>query len=47
MHDLGRSAYGGDIYMYNGSHGCINLPYDFAESLFNAVDIGMPVVIIP
>jgi len=47
LHDLDRSAYGGDIYMYNGSHGCINLPYDFAESLFNAIDVGMPVIMIP
>lgn len=47
LHDLSRTEYGGDIYMYNGSHGCINLPYDFAESLFNAVEIGMPVIMIP
>lgn len=47
LHDLARTEYGGDIYMYNGSHGCINLPYDFAESLFNAIDIGMPVIMIP
>ncbi|MDE6021843.1 MAG: L,D-transpeptidase/peptidoglycan binding protein [Ruminococcus sp.] len=47
LHDLSRTEYGGEIYKYNGSHGCINLPYDFAESLFNAADVGTPVLIIP
>ncbi len=47
LHDLNRSAYGGDIYMYNGSHGCINLPPDFAADLFNAIEVGIPVLIIP
>ncbi len=47
LHDLDRTEYGGDIYMYNGSHGCINLPCDFAEELFNAVEVGMPVIMIP
>ncbi len=47
LHDLNRSAYGGDIYMYNGSHGCINLPPDFAEDLFYAIEVGIPVMIIP
>lgn len=47
LHDLSRSEYGGEIYKYNGSHGCINLPYDFAESLFKAADVGTPVLIIP
>ncbi len=47
LHDLNRAAYGGDIYMYNGSHGCINLPPDFAEDLFYAIEVGIPVLIIP
>lgn len=47
LHDLNRSAYGGDIYMYNGSHGCINLPPDFAEDLFYAIEVGIPVFVIP
>ncbi len=45
LHDMGRSAFGGDIYMYNGSHGCINLPHSFAESLFYATENGIPVII--
>ena len=47
LHDLERAEYGGDIYMYNGSHGCINLPVDFAENLFYMVEVGTPVLIIP
>lgn len=47
LHDYGRPAFGGDIYMYNGSHGCINLPYDFASALFDATDINVPVLVIP
>ena len=47
LHDLNRSAYGGDIYMYNGSHGCINLPLEFAEKLWYAVEVETPVLVIP
>ncbi|MCD8219412.1 MAG: L,D-transpeptidase family protein, partial [Ruminococcus sp.] len=46
LHDLSRSAYGGDIYLTNGSHGCINLPLDVAEKIFEKTVIGMPVIII-
>ena len=35
IHDAGwRSTFGGDIYKTSGSHGCINVPPAFAESLF-------------
>ena len=45
IHDAGwRSTFGGEIYKTSGSHGCINVPPAFAESLFNAVDKGTPVV---
>ncbi len=45
IHDASwRSSFGGDIYKTSGSHGCINVPPAFAESLFNAVDKGTPVV---
>lgn len=47
FHDLARSAYGGEIYKTSGSHGCINLPLEKAEELFNIVDIGYPVIVIP
>lgn len=45
FHDLDRSAYGGTIYMYNGSHGCINMPLDKAGELYNMTDDGIPVII--
>ncbi len=47
LHDLNRAAYGGDIYMYSGSHGCVNLPPAFAKELFNAIEVGIPVMVIP
>lgn len=46
FHDLARSAYGGDIYKTNGSHGCVNLPLDVAAELYDTVEIGYPVIVI-
>jgi hypothetical protein len=46
LHDATwKSSFGGSIYTYNGSHGCINLPYSFACDLFDAVYVGLPVII--
>lgn len=45
FHDLGRSAYGGSIYMYNGSHGCINMPLSKARELYDMTENGVPVII--
>ena len=45
FHDLSRGAYGGSIYMYNGSHGCLNLKYSVAKQLFETVETGMPVLV--
>ena len=46
IHDsLWRYAYGGTEYLYDGSHGCINTPYDAVESLFWNIEVGVPVVI--
>ena len=47
LHDLNRSAYGGDIYINNGSHGCINLPLDVAKKIYDKVTINTPVMIVP
>lgn len=46
LHDADwRGAFGGDIYMGNGSHGCVNMPPYMAAELYGMVDIGTPVLI--
>ena len=45
MHDATwRTEFGGDIYLTNGSHGCINLPLDSAAVIYNYVKTGFPVI---
>ena len=45
LHDADwRAEFGGDIYQYAGSHGCVNLPENIAESLFSQIEIGTPVI---
>ena len=45
LHDANwRSEFGGDIYLNNGSHGCVNLPTDTAQKLYETVSYGFPVV---
>ena len=44
MHDSSwRSDYGQADYIYNGSHGCVNLPFATAQWLYGWADIGTPV----
>lgn len=46
LHDATwRSSFGGTIYLYSGSHGCINLPYQAAQQIFAAVYSGEPVFV--
>ena len=46
LHDASwQSAFGGDRYLRHGSRGCINMRYDDAETLYNAIEIGTPVII--
>lgn len=46
MHDASwRSSFGGSIYRSNGSHGCVNLPYSAAATIYKNVEAGFPVVI--
>ena len=46
LHDATwRRKFGGTIYKTNGSHGCVNLPHDKAEELFNMISIGTVVVV--
>ena len=40
-----RDDFSPDAYLYNGSHGCVNVGYDTAESIYNAVDRGTSVVV--
>lgn len=45
MHDASwRRQFGGTIYLRNGSHGCVNLPREEAEKIYEYVDKGFPVV---
>ena len=46
IHDMtSRTAFGGSIYLTNGSHGCVNTPYEAAEKIFNTMEIGDPVIV--
>ena len=45
LHDATwRGKFGGSIYVYSGSHGCINLPLDIAKQLYDIAYAGMPVI---
>lgn len=45
LHDATwRYSFGGNIYQSNGSHGCVNLPYDKAEELFGICTEGDVVI---
>ena len=45
IHDASwRDEYGGDIYISNGSHGCINTPYDIVSQMYERVEVGTPVI---
>ncbi len=46
LHDaLWRSSFGGNIYMTNGSHGCINLPYSSAKTIYNNINTSIPIIL--
>ena len=46
LHDAPwRSSFGGDIYLYDGSHGCVNIPTENMAAIFNAIEIGNAVII--
>lgn len=45
FHDATWQPYfGGSLYQTNGSHGCINMSYDDAATLYSMLSIGTPVV---
>ena len=46
IHDSSwRSSYGGSIYTYDGSHGCVNTPYDAVKTIYNNIESTYPVVV--
>ena len=45
LHDASwRSSFGGTIYIYSGSHGCINLPGKKAAKIYEMIDKETPIV---
>lgn len=46
LHDaLWRSNFGGNIYLTSGSHGCINLPYSAAKTIYNYINTSIPIIL--
>lgn len=46
LHDAPwKSVFGGNEYLYRGSHGCVNLPHDAAEKIYSRVEAGTKVVV--
>ncbi len=45
LHDATwRASFGGTIYMTNGSHGCVNLPLSVAQTIYENIAVGDPVM---
>ncbi len=45
IHDASwRKEFGGDIYLTDGSHGCINTPMEKVKELYDMVEVGTPVI---
>lgn len=46
LHDASwRSEFGGELYIYEGSHGCPNLPVEIAGEVYHNVSVGTPVIV--
>lgn len=46
LHDASwRSKFGGTIYKTSGSHGCVNIPKDVAQTIFKRLEVGTMVVV--
>lgn len=46
LHDATwRKEFGGDIYIKNGSHGCVNLPPKKAKEIFATIEKNIPVIV--
>lgn len=45
LHDASwRGRFGGDIYRYSGSHGCINMPRPIAEQIYGMITKDIPII---
>lgn len=46
LHDATwRGAFGGNIYITSGSHGCVNLPLEAAGKLYEIINKDMPIIV--
>lgn len=46
IHDASwRKNFGGEIYLTNGSHGCVNTPTEEVAALYDMVEIGTPCIL--
>lgn len=46
MHDASwRKKFGDDIYIKNGSHGCVNIPSNIADDIYEKVEVGTKVLV--
>ena len=41
-----RSSFGGSQYLYDGSHGCVNMPTSAAAYIYHNAPIGTPVIVV-
>ena len=39
-----RGSFGGDIYQWGGSHGCVNMTLDAAGPLYDLIDFSTPII---
>ena len=46
LHDASwRENFGGDFYVYGGSHGCVNTPTSAMKKIYDNIEVGDPVVV--
>lgn len=46
LHDATwRGSFGGNIYKWNGSHGCVNMPLNAAKTVYENIDKSMPIIV--
>ncbi len=46
LHDASwRDSFGGNIYEWDGSHGCVNMRLDTVQTIFENAYVGMPVIV--